>query len=108
VTRPTTVAEAVAEDAAAGGRAPRALRPRIEDGHVRVLGAALPWNARATLVVTVALVLVLISLVLSLTLGRLGIALADLPAVLRGEGSKTEHFVVFTNRLPRAVVGICA
>ncbi|MBF0722806.1 MULTISPECIES: FecCD family ABC transporter permease [Sanguibacter] len=108
MTRPTTVAEAVAEDAAAGGRAPRALRPRIEDGHVRVLGAALPWNARATLVVTVALVLVLVSLVLSLTLGRLGIALADLPAVLRGEGSKTEHFVVFTNRLPRAVVGICA
>ena len=107
--RPTTVAEAVAEQAeSAGRRGARRLLPVVHEGHLSVVGVVVPWNRRATLVVTGALVLVLTTLVLSLTLGRLGVALADLPAVLRGEGSKTEHFVVFTNRLPRALVGICA
>jgi iron complex transport system permease protein len=43
-----------------------------------------------------------------LTLGTLGIALSELPGVLVGEGSKTQHWVVFSNRLPRVFVGLGA
>lgn len=93
----------------AGGRARTTFPsdPGAAD-HRRILGLVLPWNRRAVLVVFVAGLVVVVAVVASLTLGKLGIALGDLPAVLAGNGSKTEHWVVFSNRLPRALVAVGA
>lgn len=76
--------------------------------HRRFFGLVLPWNPRAVLVAAAASLIVLAAVVASLTLGKLGIALGDLPAVLAGNGSKIEHWVVFSNRLPRALVAVGA
>ncbi|WP_157607184.1 FecCD family ABC transporter permease [Sanguibacter suarezii] len=87
--------------------APRPGDPGAGD-HRWFLGLVLPWNARAVTVVVAASLVVLVCVVASLTLGKLGIALGDLPAVLSGDGSKTQHWVVFSNRLPRALVAVGA
>lgn len=76
--------------------------------HRTVLGLVLPWNRRAVIVVSLACLVIIGAVVASLSLGKLGIAVGDLPTVLAGNGSKTQHWVMFSNRLPRALVAIGA
>ncbi|SDD46223.1 iron complex transport system permease protein [Sanguibacter gelidistatuariae] len=98
---------AIAEAAVATPPAPRPDDPGATD-HLRVASLVLPWNRRAVIVIAVACVAVIASVVAALTLGKLGVALPDLLSVLSGEGSKTQHWVVFNNRLPRGLVAVGA
>ena len=56
----------------------------------------------------VALALVLVTALVTLAAGQLGIPLAELPSVVAGNGSRTQEWVLWTNRLPRLLVGAAA
>jgi iron complex transport system permease protein len=65
-------------------------------------------NRRAALVCVGMLLAVLVLGVLTLVAGEGGIPLADLPAVIAGEGSRVQEWILMTNRLPRLLVAVCA
>lgn len=72
-----------------------------------------PWFAvvvrtRAGAVGAAFLVLAAVLAVATLTLGELGIPLAELPGVLAGEGSRAQEWTLFTSRLPRLGVAVLA
>ncbi|NUU15688.1 iron chelate uptake ABC transporter family permease subunit [Cellulomonas humilata] len=77
---------------------------------VLTLGPAVTvrWHRRPVVVCVVALALVLVTALITLALGQLGIPLAELPSVLAGNGSRTQEWVLWTNRLPRLLVGAAA
>jgi len=79
-----------------------ALLPR------RTAARALPVNRRAVVVCAALLAATLALGVLTVTVGELGIALADLPAVLAHRGARAQEWVLFSNRLPRLLVAVCA
>lgn len=89
------------------GTAPVARAP---DPPVLRLGpvATLRWSARAVTVCALAAAVALVTVVVTLTVGDLGIPLAELPGVLAGRGSRAQEWVVHTNRLPRLAVGLGA
>lgn len=71
-------------------------------------GVTLRWHRRAVLVCAVMVVVALVAMLVTLTVGVLGIPLADLPAVLAGDGSRAQQWVLRTNRMPRLLVGVGA
>lgn len=77
-------------------RARRATRPAV-----RV-------NRRAVVVCLGAVAAVLVLAVVTISAGKLGITLAELPGVLAGDGSKTQDWVLWSNRAPRLGVAIGA
>jgi iron complex transport system permease protein len=71
-------------------------------------GSLFHVNRRAALVCVGMLLAVLVLGVLTLVAGEGGIPLADLPAVIAGEGSRVQEWILMTNRLPRLLVAVCA
>ncbi|MFS0699937.1 FecCD family ABC transporter permease [Cellulomonas sp. 179-A 4D5 NHS] len=69
---------------------------------------ALLTNRRAITVCLVLVVVALVAVLVTLTIGDLGVPLTELPTVLAGGGSRAQEWVVFTNRLPRLAVGLGA
>lgn len=67
-------------------------------------GVALLWRPRPVAVCVAALAVALVAALVTVSAGRLGIPLAELPAVLAGEGSRVQEWALFTTRLPRLVV----
>jgi len=69
---------------------------------VLTLGPAVTvrWRRRPVLVCVVALVVVLVTMVVTLSAGQLGIPLAELPGVVAGNGSRAQEWVLWTSRLP--------
>lgn len=65
-------------------------------------------NRRAIVVCASALVAVLLLAVLTISVGDLGVSIGDLPAVLAGEGSRAQEWVLWSNRAPRLGVAIGA
>jgi iron complex transport system permease protein len=66
------------------------------------------WRRRPVVVCVVALAVTLATMLVTLSAGRLGIPLAELPGVVAGTGSRTQEWVLWTNRLPRLLVGAVA
>ncbi|MGY4645237.1 FecCD family ABC transporter permease [Cellulomonas sp. URHB0016] len=97
----STVAEARPTDVRAAG--PRTVRVASGPGGDR--GVVLVWRRRPVVVCVVALVVALVAAVVTVTVGQLGIPLADLPAVVAGNGTRIQHWVLWTTRLPRLLVG---
>jgi len=77
---------------------------------VLTLGPAVTvqWRRRPVVVCVAALGVALVTMLVTLTVGRLGIPLAELPGVVAGNGSRTQEWVLWTNRLPRLLVGAAA
>jgi iron complex transport system permease protein len=67
-----------------------------------------PVNRRAVVVCAAALAVLLALAVVSVWIGELGIAPAELPAVLAGDGSKAQEWILWSNRAPRLGVAACA
>ncbi|NLF03889.1 MAG: iron chelate uptake ABC transporter family permease subunit [Actinomycetales bacterium] len=72
-----------------------------------------PWfavvvRARPVVVGLTFLALAALAALVTLTVGELGIPLADLPGVLAGEGSRAQEWALFTSRLPRLGVAVLA
>ncbi|WP_249669257.1 FecCD family ABC transporter permease [Cellulomonas hominis] len=65
-------------------------------------------NRRAVVVSAVALLAALVLAVVSIWVGDLGISPVELPAVLAGDGSKAQDWVLWSNRAPRIGVAIGA
>ncbi|HEY0215967.1 MAG TPA: iron chelate uptake ABC transporter family permease subunit [Cellulomonas sp.] len=65
-------------------------------------------NRRAVVVCLTMLLVVAALAVVTVTAGDLGIPPADLPAVLAGNGSRAQDWVLWTNRLPRLLVAVGA
>ncbi|WP_456844587.1 FecCD family ABC transporter permease [Cellulomonas sp. P5_C6] len=63
---------------------------------------------RPVVVCLVALGVVLVTMLVTLAAGELGIPLAELPSVVAGHGSRVQEWVLWTNRLPRLLVGAAA
>lgn len=66
------------------------------------------WSRRPVVFCVAALALTAVAMLVTLTVGQLGIPLAELPGVLAGNGSRTQDWVLWTNRLPRLLVGAAA
>jgi iron complex transport system permease protein len=77
---------------------------------VLTLGPAVTvrWHRRPVVVCVAALTLVLVTALVTLAVGRLGIPVAELPSVIAGHGSRAQEWVLWTNRLPRLLVGAAA
>jgi iron complex transport system permease protein len=67
-----------------------------------------PLRRRAVVGVAVLAAALLVGAVLSLTAGRLGVPLADLPSALSGTGSRAQTTVLTALRLPRLGVAVAA
>jgi iron complex transport system permease protein len=65
-------------------------------------------NRRAVVVCLAMLLAVLVLGVLTIVAGEGGIALSELPAVIAGEGSRVQEWILLTNRLPRLLVAVGA
>lgn len=68
-------------------------------------GVVLLRRRRPVVTCAVVLLVLVAAGLLTLTVGEVGIPLAELPGVLAGNGSRTQRWVVFTSRLPRLLVG---
>lgn len=84
-------------------------------GRERVLrlGTERPWLAvvvrsRPVLVSLALLALALVAALVTVSVGQIGIPLAELPGVLAGNGSRQQEWVLFTSRLPRLGVAALA
>jgi iron complex transport system permease protein len=76
---------------------------------VRIGGwLSLPVRARSLLVGGILIVALLVTAVLTLTLGKLGIALGDIVPTLQGAGTGRDEIVLTAFRGPRLVVGLAA
>ncbi|WP_299538553.1 iron chelate uptake ABC transporter family permease subunit [uncultured Streptomyces sp.] len=76
-------------------------------GYLRIgRSIALPVRRVSVVVALVLLVLLLAACVATLTLGRLGVGLADLPTALTGGAEGKDHFVLERLRGPRLVVAL--
>lgn len=86
--------------------------PRVEPAErppvVGVGPVALQVRWRPVIVVVVLLALTLLAGLVTLSVGRLGIPLRELPAVLAGQGTRAQQWTVFTSRLPRLAVAVLA
>lgn len=86
--------------------------PRVEPAErppvVGVGPVALQVRRRPVIVVLVLLALTLLAGLVTLSVGRLGIPLRELPAVLAGQGTRAQQWTVFTSRLPRLAVAVLA
>lgn len=85
--------------------------PREPAVRERVLGAgsvAIVVRRRPVVVALTLLALALVAAVATLSVGQLGIPIAELPAVLAGNGSRTQEWTLFTSRLPRLAVAALA
>lgn len=86
--------------------------PRVEPAErppvVGVGPVALQVRRRPVIVVVVLLALTLLAGLVTLSVGRLGIPLRELPAVLAGQGTRAQQWTVFTSRLPRLAVAVLA
>ncbi|GHS89566.1 ABC transporter permease [Actinomycetota bacterium] len=71
-------------------------------------GRALRRRRRAVVVCLTMAVACVVLAVVTVVAGELGVPLAELPAVLAGDGSPAQHWVLFTNRLPRLLVAVAA
>ncbi|RFU84026.1 iron ABC transporter permease [Streptomyces triticagri] len=81
--------------------------PRPPRGYLRVGNRiALPVQRSSVVVVLCALAALLVAAVLTLTLGRLGIRLTDLPSAVFGGAEGKDAFVLNRLRGPRLVTGI--
>lgn len=69
---------------------------------------AVRWHRRPVVVCVVALAIVVVTALVTLAAGKLGIPLAELPSVVAGQGSRAQEWVLWTNRLPRLLVGAAA
>lgn len=69
---------------------------------------AIRVNRRAIVVCAGFAAVTLVLAVVTVVIGKLGIALADLPTVLLGNGSRAQHWVLWTNRMPRLLVAVGA
>src|SRR5690606_7974822 len=106
------------DDAFARARGARGARvmtttapPREPAVRERVLGAgsvAIVVRRRPVVVALTLLALALVAAVATLSVGQLGIPIAELPAVLAGNGSRTQEWTLFTSRLPRLAVAALA
>ncbi|GAA2721660.1 FecCD family ABC transporter permease [Cellulomonas aerilata] len=67
-----------------------------------------PLRGRAVVGVAVLVVALLVGAVLSLTAGRLGVPIGDLPSALAGTGSRAQTTVLTALRLPRLGVAVAA
>ncbi|GCE77186.1 FecCD family ABC transporter permease [Cellulomonas biazotea] len=85
------------------GRPPRTLRLGPEGR-----GVVLLWRPRPVVVCVVVLAVAVVAGVVTITAGRLGIPLAELPDVLAGNGSRIQEWALFTTRLPRLAVAALA
>src|SRR5699024_7766537 len=90
----------------AGGDTVRAVGSRtllLATGRERVVFRLERWSTALTLVVWL---LALSVAVVSLTLGRFELGVADVGRVLTGNGTLLEYDVVVRGRLPRVVTGL--
>ena len=85
------------------GRPPRTLRLGPEGR-----GVVLLWRTRPVVVCVAVLAVALVAGVVTITAGRLGIPLTELPDVLAGNGSRIQEWALFTTRLPRLAVAALA
>ncbi|MGW2302996.1 FecCD family ABC transporter permease [Streptomyces sp. NPDC001809] len=93
-------------DRAAGPDAPRAPRP-ARRGVLRIgPWVAVPVRRRTAIVAAVSLLLLCAAAVATLSMGRLGIDLPDLPSALAGDATGKNAFVLNRLRGPRLVVAI--
>jgi len=77
----------------------------------RVLGLgplALVVRRRPVVVTVTLLALVLVSALVTLSVGQLGIPLSELPGVFAGRGSRAQEWTLFPSRLPRLAVAALA
>lgn len=71
-------------------------------------GLSLVVRRRPVAVCVAALVVLVVTALVTLTVGEVGIPLPDLPAVLAGEGTRIQQWSLWTSRLPRLAVGALA
>ncbi|QTE31447.1 iron chelate uptake ABC transporter family permease subunit [Pengzhenrongella sicca] len=71
-------------------------------------GSPAGLNRRAVVVCLLLAVVTVVLGVVTITAGELGIALGDLPAVLAGNGTRAQEWVLLSNRLPRLLVAVGA
>ncbi|MFJ1645049.1 FecCD family ABC transporter permease [Streptomyces sp. NPDC088258] len=92
---------------AGGSTGPGGTRTAAPRGFLTLGGAvALPVRRISVVVALVTVVLLLAAATATLTLGRLGVSLADLPGALTGGARGKDAFVLERLRGPRLVVGI--
>lgn len=82
--------------------------PDRATGRRTAAAVAVRVNRRAVVVCVGAVLAVLVLALVTLALGRLGITPAELPAVLAGNGSKAQEWVLWSNRAPRIGVAVGA
>jgi iron complex transport system permease protein len=70
--------------------------------------AVLVRRRRPVVVCAVALAVVVVTMLVTLAAGELGISLSELPSVVAGNGTRVQEWVLWTNRLPRLLVGAAA
>ena len=78
---------------------------RVGSGPDDDRGVVLVWRRRPLVVCAVALVVAVLAALVTLTLGELVIPLSELPAVVAGNGTRIQDWVLWTTRLPRLLVG---
>ncbi|MER5963460.1 iron chelate uptake ABC transporter family permease subunit [Streptomyces sp. NPDC002057] len=100
---PATAPTATTGSAGTAARGSRPARRRI----LRIgPWVAVPVRGRSVVVAAVSLLLLLVAAVATLSLGRLGIDLPDLPSALAGDATGKNAFVLNRLRGPRLVVAI--
>ncbi|MEV6076386.1 iron chelate uptake ABC transporter family permease subunit [Streptomyces sp. NPDC052069] len=103
-TRESTTSPAPGPEGPAPRSAPRSARPK---GFLTIgRHVAIPVRRVSVVAAAVLLVLVVVAAVATLSMGRLGVDLADLPAALTGDAEGKNRFVLNRLRGPRLTVAL--